>query len=369
MERPDLGTKSEEGSERFDTSVGYFEILRKSFETAASDFGVVERHYKIANKIIELRFAGSSLLSVITPAIEHLAVQNEGVVDFTVCLWDGLSMKSKLPFPPWHNKGLPLKDEQKRYSDKRMTIIIDSGPSRTCFNLLDKQQNLALVWVDDAKNMPYYDVGAPLRDLLYCWLRIQNVQFVHAGAVGVDDRGVLLVGKGGSGKSTASLACLLGGLKYASDDYVLIQNNPPRVSSIYSTVKLRSDAINKFPALEKMFKNQRFPGAQKTVLFLNDEFSGKISQGFAIHAILIPKITLREETRLRRASAIESLVALAPSTILQLAGESDGQKDMGELAALVRAVPSYFLELGSNISEIPEVILKFIKEGSLNDGK
>ena len=363
MAPPSLEGAHKASSEQYADSVDYFQTLLKSFEKAGTNSGIIEQYYKIADKIIKLRFAGPRLLPFITPALEHLAIQEAGDADFTVCLWDGLSTSAPLPFPPWCQNDSPSKDEQKRYSDERITIIIDVGPSRTCFNILDKKQNLALMWVDDAQKIPYYDVGAPLRDLLYSWMRIQNVQFVHAGAVGIEDRGVLLVGKGGSGKSTTALACLLAGLKYASDDYVLIENDPPRISSIYNTVKLRPDNVSRFPILAETFKRPVFPNADKVVLFLHDQFPEKLCKGFAIHAILIPRITLQVETRLRKASAVESLVALAPSTILQLAGESDGQRDMKQLAALVKQVPSYYLELGSDVSEIPKVILKLLKDG------
>ena len=36
----------------------------------------------------------------------------------------------------------------------------------------------------------------------------RNLQYVHAGAVGNKNGGILLVGKGGSGKSSTALACL-----------------------------------------------------------------------------------------------------------------------------------------------------------------
>ena len=50
-------------------------------------------------------------------------------------------------------------------------------------------------------------------------------QVVHAASVGTKDGAVLIVGKGGSGKSTSALACLNAGMYYLGDDYTLISND------------------------------------------------------------------------------------------------------------------------------------------------
>jgi subfamily B ATP-binding cassette protein MsbA len=69
-------------------------------------------------------------------------------------------------------------------------------------NALDLQQNLAVYWVEDANRIPYYERGSPLSALLSLWMGARQRYFVHAGAVGNANGGVLLTGKGGAGKST-----------------------------------------------------------------------------------------------------------------------------------------------------------------------
>ncbi|MHA1169545.1 MAG: hypothetical protein ACTSRU_17095, partial [Candidatus Hodarchaeales archaeon] len=61
------------------------------------------------------------------------------------------------------------------------------------------------------------------------------------------------------------------------------------------------------------------------------------------------------------ASAGEVLRALAPSTLLQLPGA--GKADIKIMSRLIRKVPGYTLELGSDISSIHEVIKKAISMG------
>jgi hypothetical protein len=53
-------------------------------------------------------------------------------------------------------------------------------------------------------------------------------------------------------------------------------------------------------------------------------------------------------------SPVEALKALAPSTLFQLIGAS--QKDLRAMAELVRKVPCYRLELGTDLAAIPRAI-------------
>jgi hypothetical protein len=76
--------------------------------------------------------------------------------------------------------------------------------------------------------------------------------------------------------------------------------------------------------------------------------------------VLIPRVVAREpDTRLVPASAPAALAALAPSTIFQL---YPPQKNaLAAMAALVRAVPCFSLELGSDIDRIPEAIVELVE--------
>src|SRR2546429_207421 len=71
-----------------------------------------------------------------------------------------------------------------------------------------------------------------------------------ASTVG-DERGaVLLAGAGGAGKTTTTVACLLDGLQFVGDNYVLLsQEAAPTVHGIYHNVKLRPGTLELLPEL------------------------------------------------------------------------------------------------------------------------
>lgn len=84
-----------------------------------------------------------------------------------------------------------------------------------------------------------------------------NYTQLHATCVSVDGKGVLLLGKSGSGKSDLALRLIDGGTKLVADDRVdikktgknLIASAPAR---LYGLLEIRGVGILKFPALKQL---------------------------------------------------------------------------------------------------------------------
>jgi hypothetical protein len=98
---------------------------------------------------------------------------------------------------------------------------------------------------------------------------------------------------------------------------------------------------------------------EKALFFLWECFSQKILKGFPIRALLLPRVMGRLDTTIRPASPLESIRALAPSTLLQLPGAD--RTSFKAITTLAKLVPSYHLELGSNLSKIPKVITDLLE--------
>jgi hypothetical protein len=185
------------------------------------------------------------------------------------------------------------------------------------------------------------------------------MQFVHAAAVGRAAGGVILAGKGGSGKSTTALACLNAGMHYAGDDYCAVANNtPPYLHSLYNSAKLRSKAdLERFPHLEQRVWNATSwdsNNGDKAIFFLSQSWSGPISAGFPLRAVLIPQINGEQQSRLDECSEAKAMLALSASTIAQL--PMAGGEDLNRLGDLVAQLPRYTLYLGTDVTGIPDLI-------------
>lgn len=73
--------------------------------------------------------------------------------------------------------------------------------------------------------------------------RAQCLVPLHAGCVGRDGQGVLLMGPSGSGKSTVVLHCLLGGLDFLAEDSVLVQPETLHATGVASFLHIRRDSL------------------------------------------------------------------------------------------------------------------------------
>lgn len=335
-------------------SVTFFDTFYRSFQRAISHVGgPVDRYYSINGQIIRLRFAGPALISQLTPALAHLATHRSETPSLTICIWDNASTSTPRPqLPPVRTTP---RGDIPDYSDDRIHTHIGDG----FISVLDAARGLAVYSCRDAAQLPLYERGAPLRSILHWWFRRSNLQLVHAGAVGTEDAGILLAGKGGSGKSTTCLTCLNSDLFYVSDDYSLIGLEPvPFAHTLYNTAKVRVDNLQRVPHLQDKISNADQLQSEKALFFLHDYFPQRIITSLPIQAILLPQVTGRVDTAVTPASARDSLSALLLSTMHQLAGADD--RTIMMISQFVNALPSYHLELGSDLEQIPAMIRKIL---------
>lgn len=340
--------------------LAFFNTVYELYEKAEAASGSIDRFYCLGGFKIRLRFAGSALISYMTSALGHLATEPVSDPALTVCLWDSASTNTVMPPPPWQrNHHHPKRGEIIGFTNERIHTSFQWGAF--ALSILDSDRNLGIYWVETTEQLPYWEAGSPLRAIFNVWMGKRGLQLVHAGAVGMPSGGVLLVGKGGSGKSTTALTCLNSELFYASDDYSLIASEPtPTVFSIYSTGKKNADDVQRLPFLAKAISNSDRLDSEKALYFINDHFPEKILPSFPLRALLIPRITGGSNTTLKATSSAAGLAALVPSTILQLPGA--GKEACELMTKTVSQLPCYYLELGTDLKQIPEVILSLLSK-------
>lgn len=336
--------------------VRFIEASRAAFENAASRAGGAEDFYfLIAGFCVRLRFAGPALKSHMVRALAHNAAPASEHPSLVIYLWDRASTGTALPPVPWRHDGHVRRGEIEGLRSDRVHVAIEAGSGGV--SLFDDQTNEAIYFTPDADGVPYYDSAAPLRSILNAWLTRHGLQLVHAGAIGGKNGGILLAGKGGSGKSTTALLCLEAGMSYASDDYSVLSLNPiPYVHSLYNSAKIRPEDVARFPRL--FGAAQHNISDEKKHIFIQEHLPGSVSTGFPVRALLLPRVVGHGPTIMKPASAASSLMALAPSTIFQLPGAGGAAFEL--LARFVRAVPAYILELGGSTEDVPRVIREFL---------
>lgn len=336
----------------------FFQASQQAWAAAAQLCPPSQHDYCFAGYPVQLQIIGSTLAARVTPALAHLASAPVAAPALTVRLWDIRCTPIALPPPPWQQEDYGVRSQVRGYETGPLLAAyqLDSN----ALSLLDLPQNSALYAVQDAEQLPYYEAGMPLRTIMHWWLRAQGRQLVHAAAVGTARGGALIVGRGGSGKSTTALACLLAGMRYVADDYCVV--NPaaqPVVASLYNTGKVAADHLQRFPALAPLVSNPAGLGqGEKALLFLQNHFPTQLVAALPLRAILQPQITGQPTTSIQPVPSSVALRSLAPSTIFQLS--TGGEQDFRLLATLVRQVPTYRLALGTTIAQIPDVIQELL---------
>jgi hypothetical protein len=336
---------------------GAIDELVTSFETAAGGAGLVERSIGIGDAHVRLRFAGTALAEQLGRAFEHLTRDEPGEPDLTIDVWDAEDSGTPPPPLPSLPPGSP-----------RGTTVYttDEGRHLACRPLLgqlsayERATGRAWFWSSNAHELPFWEPAAPFRQILHWWLPDRGALLLHGAAVGRAEGGVLLVGAGGSGKSTCALSCLTSDLLYAGDDYVGVQLDPePRVLSLFCSGKLEPDHAELLPHLP----SPSFAGdgalEEKSVFYVAEQFPKRMCHAFPLRAIVAPRVQ-GDEPRLQQRGPAQVLAALAPSTLLQLVPAR--QEALSAMAGLLGEIPAFGLDVGGPTELIPPMLGRLIDE-------
>ena len=335
-----------------DTSI---EELARSFERAAQAVGLVERSIRIGEAPVRLRFAGAALVEQLSRAFDHLVDDDPGPPELTIHVWD--SEDSRTPPPPLPSlaPGSPRGTTVYTAEDGRHFA---SRPALGQLSAYEQATSRSWFWCRNAHELPFWEPAAPFRQIFHWWLPDRGALLLHAAAVGQSEGGVLLVGAGGSGKSTCALSCLSSDLLYAGDDYVAVELQPePRVLSLFCSGKLEPGHSALLPHLPSPSYAGDGALEEKSVFYVAERFPERMCRGFPLRAIVAPRVQGTEPQVSRRAPA-QVLAALAPSTLLQLVPAR--QEALSAMAALLEDIPAFGLEVGGPTELIPPTIERLL---------
>lgn len=337
----------------------HFAACSEAFGRASQQRGLIERHYLIAARRVQLRFAGETLDAFFSPALAHLETSPSTETCLTVDIWDTDSTGVELPEAGWISSSLvgpsgESNDPSHRYLHRSGDFKACMQPRDRLYTAFDANRGRGFVWVASAATLAPWDIAKPLRPILQWWGSLHGLQFVHAGAVGNSGGGVLLAGRSGSGKTTTALACLQSGLGYAGDDYLLLEPGfPPTAHSLYSSAVLYERDFEHFPFLRSAAREVNGPG-EKVPVLLFDKCRDLIVPALPIRALVLPHVANGRESRIEPISRAAGLTGLAPSTIFQMRGTNG--MELLNMAKVIETIPCYRLALGTDLDDVVKAI-------------
>ena len=143
-------------------------------------------------------------------------------------------------------------------------------------------------------------------EVLALWLLDRGVLKVHAGCI----EGALLVGKAGSGKSTATLAAAASGRPMLGDDHVAVRGDT--VHGLSAAIRILPEVLEAAPWLRDAGEVVEVPGDNSMI------FVPRLGPPAPIRVMLAP--TAAPGTGLRGSAPAEALRVLAPSTVMGVVG-------------------------------------------------
>jgi hypothetical protein len=339
--------------------VAFFDGVHARFQQAVANVGEVHQDFHIAGTIVRFSFAGDRLVPYLARALQHLRIDPVEIPDATFCLWDSVSTRVAMLPPPCDREGFSDRGDLWGFNSRRIKTAFHYHDFSV--NLFDHDRRTGIYWIQNAELLPYWVLSSPLRTLFHWWMERHGCQLVHAAAVGVGDEALLVVGKGGLGKSSTALACLEAGFEFMGDDYVIVRHAPrPAVYGLYATAKINREDIGRFAAFKPYLYKTEVPPDEKAVLFLHPPFGAQLRREMPLAAIAVPRVVDRADTVL--VPEVPSVVHQAASftTMSQLPYAGDHTHRL--FTSLCDALPGYRIELGADPERLTGAIRTFLSD-------
>jgi hypothetical protein len=335
----------------------YFAALSAAFCEAADATGLRQSTLTVGRWAVDLQFAGRALRDVTIPALAFTSEEAASDPLATICLFDSAS--TGVPVPPfaWRPQHIRERGAIQGFNNDRFRTVYHGDPLApdggfNALSMFDAATRTTVVWVESVEQVHWWERAEPLRTALYWALNGEDRYLAHAAAVGDDTGAVLLAGPGGAGKTTTTVACLRDGMTFVGDNYVLVSlDDEPVAHAIYSNLKLRDGTLELLPGLGDAPADRE--EGEKLVIDVGRTWPSQLAASLPLRAIAVVCLRTEAATRAVPASAVEVLLALAPTTVYQL---PDNGRVLRSMAELVRGTRSFRVELGADVLDTPATI-------------
>jgi len=176
---------------------------------------------------------------------------------------------------------------------------------------------------------------------------------VHAAAVAVGDKCLIMPGTSGSGKTTLALALARAGFAFLSDDMVYLSSARGRLEALAfpEAFDVTDETVGLFPELSALRASKKLPGAPKHQLRVESRYEARVAWRCAPVALVFPSVAQGSSvSTLEPMDPGSALLELVPNVLLTETRSS--QRHLDALAALVSTCACYRLSTGRDFDAL-----------------
>lgn len=329
----------------------YYAFFDNRFQKKAKNITVVTKYLDLGIKVIRLQIACTNFVNRIEQFFSYSLKDNVRNYDQTIYIWQdnvesflNEQYKTDLVTIAYQNQRYIKIDFQNRI------INAENSEEKKCYFIAEDISYDALL-----------KQGHLLVKLISQIVRTDTSALVHSAAVGIDNKGVLICAKGGSGKSTLSVSCLVDGFQYVADDYLILNkvNNTVYALPIYSMITLSSQICKLIPTLKSNFMGNNYNDT-KYVLNISS-YDNKFVKKLPIKAVVFPNIANVHEPTIEKTDKNRAVTQLVFSTATQMNNDKDACY-MKLLISLIKDLDFYKINLSPDLNKNVQLLRQFIKE-------
>lgn len=313
-----------------------------------SNSDVVNVKINICNKLAEIKFQTLKQSQLMKPFLSGLIVETDEEPEILIYYWSEdyriFLEKEQVETEVWRFK-----------SDDKFAII--NNGEVTAADYGQKKYYMCI-----PKDDSYNENNNHVLILIFMFIfRAYGYYVVHGASTGYNGYGSLITARGGKGKSTLSVSCLLDDFEFVADDYTVLKKENGQLYSfpLYKTVGLNQDM---YKLLKPDMPIVHTDTTRNNKLLL-DASSYKYKEKLPVKCLIVPKVSDVKKPEILPANPGSAIIPLIHSTVYQMTF-SRNVEIVKELSSLVSDLPVYEFLLTSDIILNREYFKKWLLEKS-----
>jgi hypothetical protein len=318
----------------------------------------------LAGRSFTLAFVGRNLAAAIGPSLRHLATSGPFADrrETSLRLWDCAATGVEKPDVPGGAEAFAEGEGWRVSSHAGGRYLCEDRPTSQFW--LAQASGQCLGCFADAGSIGAAARARPLQRMASIFCRSLGLQEIHAGMVARDGAGVLLLGGGGRGKSTAALDGLHEGLDFIGDDSITIGDDGEHMRGycLYASARVLPRQIARWPRFAGDWHVSN-PPEPKMLLLPGTLTPCPVAASARIVAIALP-VVAGNGLRVLPAQNKDAFHALVHDSRDHYSRFGLTPAEFARFAKLARSVPCYRLEVDDDPRRVAGALAGLIEEAA-----